>query len=168
MLLILIYNLFLLYSLRLINMRSYNYNCTSSWWWVSTPETCRAAYKNVINWIIRILLDSYEIRFTMHGTMYIKKVVVSNILAKILIKLLMKHLRFPQRPDVSEWTQCVASCLVLLTADWIKVAQQWAALNAVTRLLATRNMGNCLTSWGSGTFWRRNLLRAVLLVSLYT
>jgi len=23
----------------------------SSWWWVSTPETSRAAYKNIINWI---------------------------------------------------------------------------------------------------------------------
>ena len=23
----------------------------SYWWWVSTPETCRAAYRNVINWI---------------------------------------------------------------------------------------------------------------------
>ena len=27
------------------------YVCTSSWWWVSTPQTCRAAYRNVINWI---------------------------------------------------------------------------------------------------------------------
>ena len=36
-----------------------NYSCTSSSWWVSTPETCRAAYRNVINWISRILLDSY-------------------------------------------------------------------------------------------------------------
>jgi len=30
---------------------SCNYSCTSSWWWVSTPETCRAAYRNIINWI---------------------------------------------------------------------------------------------------------------------
>ena len=36
-----------------------NYSCTSSWWWVSKPKTCRAAYRNVINWISRILLDSY-------------------------------------------------------------------------------------------------------------
>jgi len=28
-----------------------NYGCTSSWWWVSTTETCRDAYRNVINWI---------------------------------------------------------------------------------------------------------------------
>ena len=35
------------------------YSCTSSWWWVSTPETCRAAYRNIINWISHILLDSY-------------------------------------------------------------------------------------------------------------
>ena len=35
------------YSLQLINTRSCNYSCTSSWWWVSTPETCRAAYRNV-------------------------------------------------------------------------------------------------------------------------
>jgi hypothetical protein len=41
--------------------RSCNYSCTSSWWWVSTHETCRAAYRNVINWISRILLDSYWI-----------------------------------------------------------------------------------------------------------
>jgi len=39
------------YSLQLINTRSCNYSCTSSWWWVSTPETCRAACRNVINWI---------------------------------------------------------------------------------------------------------------------
>jgi len=25
----------------------------------STPETCRAAYRNIIHWISRILLDSY-------------------------------------------------------------------------------------------------------------
>ena len=43
----------------LINTRNCNYSCTSSWWWVSTPETCRAAYRNIINWISRILLDSY-------------------------------------------------------------------------------------------------------------
>jgi len=30
---------------------SCNYSCTSSWWWVSTPETCRAVYRYVINWI---------------------------------------------------------------------------------------------------------------------
>jgi len=47
------------FSLHLINTRSCNYSCTSSWWWVSTSETCRVAYRNVINWIIRILLDSY-------------------------------------------------------------------------------------------------------------
>jgi len=51
------------YSLQLINTRSCNYSCTSSCWWVSTPETCRAAYRNVINWIIGILLDDYYIRF---------------------------------------------------------------------------------------------------------
>jgi len=37
--------------LQLTSARSCNYSCTSSWWWVSTPETCRAAYRNVINWI---------------------------------------------------------------------------------------------------------------------
>jgi len=47
------------YSLQLINTRSCNYSCTSSWWCMSTPETCRAAYRNVINWMSRILLDSY-------------------------------------------------------------------------------------------------------------
>ena len=47
--------------------------CTSSWWWVSTAETCRAAYRNVINWISRNLLDNYSIWFTMHGPMNIKK-----------------------------------------------------------------------------------------------
>ena len=25
----------------------YNYSCTSTWWWVSTPESSRAAYRNV-------------------------------------------------------------------------------------------------------------------------
>jgi len=40
------------------------YSCTSSWWWVSTPETCRAAYRNVINWISPILLDNYYIHET--------------------------------------------------------------------------------------------------------
>jgi len=47
------------YSLQLISTRSCNYSCTNSWWWVSTPETCRAAYRDIINWISRILLDSY-------------------------------------------------------------------------------------------------------------
>ena len=37
--------------IRLISTTSCNYSCTSYWWWVSTPETCRAAYRNVINWI---------------------------------------------------------------------------------------------------------------------
>ena len=35
----------------LTSARSCNYSCTSSLWWLSTPETCRAAYRNVINWI---------------------------------------------------------------------------------------------------------------------
>ena len=67
---IIVLNLYLIfYPLQLINTRScnysctssscnysctsssYNYSCTSSWWWVSTPETCRAAYRNAINWI---------------------------------------------------------------------------------------------------------------------
>jgi len=38
-------------TIRLINTRSCIYSCTSSWWCVSTPETCRAAYRKVINWI---------------------------------------------------------------------------------------------------------------------
>ena len=28
-----------------------SYICTSSWWCVSTPRTCRAAYRYIINWI---------------------------------------------------------------------------------------------------------------------
>jgi len=28
-----------------------NVELLSSWWWVSTPETCRAVYRYVINWI---------------------------------------------------------------------------------------------------------------------
>jgi len=39
------------YWLQSINTRSCNYSCTSCWWWLSTAETCRAAYKNVMNWI---------------------------------------------------------------------------------------------------------------------
>jgi len=35
--------------LQLIDTRSCNYSCTSSWWWVSAPETCRAAYRNIKN-----------------------------------------------------------------------------------------------------------------------
>jgi len=35
------------YSLQLINTRSCNYSCTSSWRRVSAPETCRAAYRNI-------------------------------------------------------------------------------------------------------------------------
>ena len=43
-----------------INMSSWMGSaCKSSWWWVSTPETWRAAYRNIINCISRILLDSY-------------------------------------------------------------------------------------------------------------
>ena len=56
------------YSLQLINTRSCNYSCTSSWWWVSIPETCRAAYRNIINWISRILLDSYWIKLILKYT----------------------------------------------------------------------------------------------------
>jgi len=47
------------YQTRLTSARSCNYSCTSSWWWVSTPETCRAAYRNVLNWIQSHLFDSY-------------------------------------------------------------------------------------------------------------
>jgi len=36
------------YSLQLINTRSCYYSCKSSWWWVSTRETCRAAYRNIL------------------------------------------------------------------------------------------------------------------------
>ena len=39
------------YSLQLTSARSCNYSCTSSWRWVSTPKTCRAVYRNIINWI---------------------------------------------------------------------------------------------------------------------
>ena len=42
-----------------VGTNSCYYSCTSSWWWVSTIETCTAAYRNAINWISRILLDSY-------------------------------------------------------------------------------------------------------------
>jgi len=45
-----------------MNTRSCIYSCTSSWWWVSTPEICRAAYRNVINWICHIFLESYWIK----------------------------------------------------------------------------------------------------------
>jgi len=38
--------------------KSCNYSCTSSRWWVSTPKTGRAAYRNIINWISRILWDN--------------------------------------------------------------------------------------------------------------
>jgi hypothetical protein len=38
------------HSLHLTSARSCNYSCTSSWWWVSTPETRRATYRNIINW----------------------------------------------------------------------------------------------------------------------
>jgi len=41
----------LFYSLQLTSAKSCNYSCTSSWWWVSTPETCRTVYRYVINWI---------------------------------------------------------------------------------------------------------------------
>ena len=30
---------------QLTSARSCNYSCTSSWWWVSTRETCRAVYR---------------------------------------------------------------------------------------------------------------------------
>jgi len=46
------------YSLLLINTRSCNYSSTSSWWLVSTTETCRAAYRNIINCWTVIKLDS--------------------------------------------------------------------------------------------------------------
>ena len=39
------------HSLQLTTATSCNYSCTRCWWWVSTPETYRAAYRNVINWI---------------------------------------------------------------------------------------------------------------------
>ena len=38
-----------------------NDRCTSFWWWVSTPETCRAVYVYVINWIQSHLLGNYSI-----------------------------------------------------------------------------------------------------------
>jgi len=39
------------YETRMTSVRSCNYSCMNSWWWVLTPKTCRAAYRNVINWI---------------------------------------------------------------------------------------------------------------------
>jgi len=33
--------------------------CFGCWHPLSTPETCRAAYRNIVNWISHILLDSY-------------------------------------------------------------------------------------------------------------
>jgi len=47
------------YSTQLTITRSCNYSCTSSWWWVSTHETCRDAYRNVMNWISRMLLGQW-------------------------------------------------------------------------------------------------------------
>ena len=44
----------------LSNNRSCNYSCTSSWWWVSTSETCRVAYRNIINWISRFRLVQHR------------------------------------------------------------------------------------------------------------
>jgi hypothetical protein len=38
------------YSLQVTSARRCNYSCTSSWWWVSTPETCSAVCRNIINW----------------------------------------------------------------------------------------------------------------------
>jgi len=46
------------YSMQLASARSCNYSCTSSWWWVSTPETCGAAYRNIIKWTQGALWDS--------------------------------------------------------------------------------------------------------------
>jgi hypothetical protein len=71
---------------------------------------------------------------------------VSNILTKISSRLFVIQLALRQSPNVSDWTQCVASCRDLVTVNWIKVAQQWAALKAVIYLSSTRNMGNFLTS----------------------
>jgi len=42
------YNCIYSFWYQLINTRNCNYSCTSSWWWVSTPEICRAAYRNAI------------------------------------------------------------------------------------------------------------------------
>jgi len=44
---------------QLTSARSCNYSCTSSWWWVSTPETCRTVYRNVINWIQSHLVGQF-------------------------------------------------------------------------------------------------------------
>jgi hypothetical protein len=33
-----------------LNISECYYSCTSSRWWVSTPETCRADYRSLINW----------------------------------------------------------------------------------------------------------------------
>jgi len=54
-----------------------------------------AAYRNVINWISRTLLDSYYIRFTMHGSMYIKKqkrILYSLLYNKKVYKLMMAEI----------------------------------------------------------------------------
>ena len=57
-----------------------NYSCTSSWWWVSTAETCRADYRNVINWIQSLivgqLFNLHSMTFYIHESVYLE----SNLL----------------------------------------------------------------------------------------
>ena len=57
--------------------RSCNYSCRSSWWWMSTPEICRAAYRNIINWIQSLLLLSH----------------LSNLQLAILLLLLVGNIK---------------------------------------------------------------------------
>ena len=63
--------------------RSCNYNCSSSWWWVSTPETCRAAYRNVIHWIQSHLIGQL-LNYT-HECLYLYMAVVTVCTACITL-----------------------------------------------------------------------------------
>jgi len=57
--------------LQLFTTRSCNYSCASSWWWVSTPEICRAGYTIVMNWIQLQIFGKFLNPTCLHVKIYV-------------------------------------------------------------------------------------------------
>jgi len=81
-----------------------------TWWRVSTPETCTAAYRNAINWISRILLESYWFWFTMYGPMYINFFYWLRIVIQLLIECYKCVYKYKAYGTNRERLQCIHAC----------------------------------------------------------
>ena len=100
----------LVVELEQLNNESCNYSCTSSWWWMSTPETCRVAYRNIINWIqlhlFGQLLKNYENSIFRIWTGFLVAFVVENTFLREKLQRVATSNRSKQQPVVLEREAC--------------------------------------------------------------